>query len=1015
MKLILRLAVAVPVLLLVTGQLFAQGTVKGIATDENGEPLIGATILLVGTSRGTATDFDGNYLLENVPAGEQQIRASYTGYNDLTKTITISDGQATTLDFTLGEDVEVLDQVVVIGYGSVKKSDATGVVTAVTDEKFNRGAIVSPDLLLSGKVAGVQITPNSGEPGGKSKIRIRGGTSITAGNEPLYVIDGVPIENIAHDPGGFSVGRNPLNFLNPSDIETFTVLKDASATAIYGSRAANGVILITTKKGKAGSRPTLTYDAYYTTASVVGEPDMLEATAFRDVVTFKKPQQIENLGNASTVWFDEMLQTAVGHNHSLTFMGGSQNTGYRISAGYQELDGVVRSSSTERTNISMNMNTKLLDDKLSVNTNFKGSFTKDQFDPGQVGSAWSFDPTQPVYDPENTAFGGYFEYGGTNAPRNPVSAIEQIQDLGEYYRGLGNMQLEYKLDALLPGLSAKANLGFDITNGERKRFQPTTYLNEAVSNRTGEIKIENLIQTSKLLETWLNYKANLGESHRVDLTAGYSYQDDRREYPSLTAFNLETDAFGFNSTRGASNFEANNTVVPGRLISFFGRINYSLKDRYLITATLRRDGSSRFGEANRWGMFPSAAVAWRILEEDFAENIAGTLSDLKLRVGYGVNGNQSIEEFLYLPLYAYSDFRARYQFGYLPDGTPAFITTARPNAYDTNLKWEETTSYNIGLDFGFSNGRISGSVDYYLKRTDDLLFTVNVPAGTNLSDRVLTNIGEIENSGIELQLNAVILDSDKLNWNLNFNGAYNTNEVIAIDRISNQGILTGGISGGVGNNVQIHQVGSPVGAFFLYQHIMDSDGNPRQDNIDYNENGTTAANGDLSDIYEDLNGDGTVDDLDKRVVGQRAPKYILGLTSIFNIAGFDIAATLRSNLGNYIYNNNASSRGYFDRIDESGQNLNNLHTSVLETNFDRPQYFSDYYLEEADFLRLDNITIGYSFQPNSVFNNIRVYATGQNLLTLTNYTGLDPEVDEGIDNNPYPRARAFIFGLSLGL
>ncbi|HMQ47242.1 MAG TPA: TonB-dependent receptor [Saprospiraceae bacterium] len=1010
----LRLLVCLMGLAMTQG-LYAQGTVTGSVKDKNGEPLIGATILLSGTSKGTATDFDGNYALDGIDVGSHQVIASYTGYQDQIETVVVENGKTTTLNFSLGEDVEILEEVVVIGYGTVKKSDATGVVTSVTDEKFNKGAIVSPDLLLSGKVAGVQITPNSGEPGGKSKIRIRGGTSINASNEPLYVIDGVPIENVAHDPGGFSGGRNPLNFLNPSDIETFTVLKDASATAIYGSRAANGVILITTKKGVAGSRPTLTYDGYYTTSSIVGEPAILDAEAFRNVVTFKAPDRLEELGNTSTNWFDEMLQTATGQNHNLTFTGGGQNIGYRLSAGYQQLDGIVRSSSTERTNFSMNINNNLLDDKLIINTNFKGSFTKDQFDPGQVGAAWSFDPTQSILDPDNTAFGGYFEYGNPNAPRNPVAAIEQVLDEGRYFRGIGNMQLEYKLDGLIEGLSAKANIGFDITNGQRSRFLPTTYLNEQVSNRNGEIRIENLIQNSNLLETWLNYKKDIGEAHRVDITAGYSYQNDRREYPSLVAFDLETDVFGVNSTRPATEFEASNTVVPGRLISFFGRLNYSFDDRYLITATFRRDGSTRFGPSNRWGNFPSVALAWRILEEGFASGLNNVFSDLKLRLGYGVNGNQSIGEFLYLPLYQFSDFRARYQFGYGADGEPIYITTARPNAYDAALKWEETTSYNIGLDFGFSNGRINGSLEYYLKRTDDLLFTVNVPAGTNLSDRVLTNIGEIENSGIELQLAATLVDTRNFNWDINFNAALNDNEVIAIDRISEQGILTGGISGGVGNNVQIHQVGSPVSSFFLFKHILDENGLPRRDDIDYNENGTTAINGDLSDIYEDVNGDGSVDDLDKRVVEQPAPKYLFGLTTSFRISNFDVSATLRSNLGHYIYNNNASLRGYFDRIDESGVSLNNLHTSVLETNFTRPQYFSDYYLEDASFLRLDNISIGYTIRPANTFTSIRLYATGQNLLTLTNYTGLDPEVDNGIDNNPYPRARGFIFGVSIGL
>jgi TonB-linked SusC/RagA family outer membrane protein len=978
----------------------AQRTLSGKVTDgQTGEELFGATIIVPGTATGTISQIDGSYTL-TVSQETKTLQITYTGYTAMTVEI----GASNVIDIQMQPGVN-LQEVVVIGYGTTKKEDATGVVAAVSEKDFNRGAIVSPDQLIAGKVAGVQISTNSGEPGGQSTIRIRGGTSINASNEPLYVIDGVPIDNAPHNPGGFSGGRNPLNFLNPGDIETFTVLKDASATAIYGSRGANGVIIITTKKGKAGQAGHVTYDGYYTTASINGEPEVLDAEAFRNVVTFKAPERLEQLGNTNTDWFNQMLQTSTGHSHALSFTGGAENIGYRASIGYQQLTGIVRSSETERTNFALNYNHSLLNNKLNINANLKGSMTKDQFDPGVVGAAWSFDPTQAILDPANTAFGGYFEYGNPLAPRNPVSAIEQTQDFGRSFRGLGNIEAEYKFDDLIKGLSGKLNLGFDVTNGERKRFLPTTFVRAPVADFNGELRFENFTRTNALLDAYLVYKRDINENNRFDFTAGYSYQDFYGEFPSFRAFNLTTDIFGLNSTAPATDFEARNSVVQNRLISFFGRVNYAYKDKYLFTATLRRDGSTRFSENNRWGTFPSAAFAWRILQEDFASSLNNIFYDLKLRVGYGVTGNQEIPNFGYLPTYSLSDFRARYQFG------GDFITTARPNGYDSNLKWESTASFNAGLDFAFFNGRLNGAIEYYNKRTSDLLFTVNVPAGTNLTDRVLTNIGEVENQGVELTLNGVLLHSKSFNWDLGANIAYNRNEILAIDRVSQQGILTGGISGGVGNNIQILQVGSPVNSFFVFQHKLGADGLPLADNIDHNDDGVI----DQADIYEDTNKDGRVNDLDKRVFNAPQAPVILGITSNMSYKGFDLSFTLRGSIGNYVYNNNSSNGGYFDRLTLGATHVNNLHASAVETKFQRPQYFSDYYVEEASFLRMDNITLGYTLRPKSGLNSVRLYATAQNLFVLTNYTGLDPEVGGGIDNNPYPRARGYIFGLSLGL
>lgn len=978
----------------------AQRTITGKVTDaQTNEPLIGANILVVGTSTGTVTDFDGTYSLP-VPEGATELEFSYTGYTNQRVPL----GTSNVIDVALSAG-QVLEEVVVIGYGSVKKEDATGAVNAISSKDFNKGAIVSADQLITGKVAGVQITSNSGEPGGQTSIRIRGGTSVNASNEPLYVIDGVPIDNTPYNPGGFSSGRNPLNFLNPNDIETFTVLKDASATAIYGSRGANGVIIITTKKGKAGERNRLAYDGYYTTAQLAGEPDVFNATDFRNVVTYKAPERLAILGNSNTNWFDEVTQTATGQSHNLSFTGGATNMGYRLSAGYQSLEGVIRASKTERTNFSLNFNQTLLKDRLNINANIKGAYTRDQFDPGVVFSASTFDPTQQVYDPNNTDFGGYFEYGLAQSPRNPVSFVEQQQDFGKSFRNIGNIEFAYKFLDFIPGLSAKLNLGYDINNGERKRFQPISLNRPPFTNYYGEIRRENYTRTNSLLDFYLNYNKNFGTNHRIDFTAGYSYQDFYNEYPSFRAYNLSSDIFGFNSTTGAADFEANNYVVENKLISFFGRANYSFMDKYLLTVTVRRDGSTRFGENNRWGTFPSAAFAWRILQEDFASGLSNLFSDLKLRLGYGITGNQEIGDFRYLPTYSLSDAKARYQFG------DVFVTTARPNGYDPNLKWEQTASYNVGLDFGFAKGRINGTLDYYYKKTEDLLFTVNVPAGTNLTDRVLTNIGSVENQGVELTLNAYVIDKPDFSWNVALNGAHNTNKILSIDQVSTSGILTGGIFGGVGNNIQILQVGQPVNAFYVFQQKYGADGRPLPDNVDNNEDGVI----NQADIYEDTNGDGKVDDFDKRPFKKPAPDFIVGIGSQLNFKNFDLNFTLRGNIGNYVYNNNASNAGYYDRIAERPGFVNNVNTSVLITNFQRPQYFTDYYIEDGSFLRLDNITLGYTINKLGQNRSLRVYATGQNLFVSTKYTGLDPEVGNGIDNFPYPRSRTFIFGLSLGL
>lgn len=976
--------------------------VTGKVTDAaDGSALPGVTIIEQGTTTGTVTDLDGNY---TITVGENAVLAfSFVGYETISKEV----GNESVINVNLYPDIQQLNELVVVGYGTQEKSDVTGVVEEVSANDFNRGAIISPDQLITGKIAGVQITQNSGEPGGQTSIRIRGGTSIGVGgasNDPLFVIDGVPIDNSAFSPGGFSQGRNPLNFLDPNDIETFTVLKDASAAAIYGSRGANGVIIITTKKGKAGSEGSVSYNGYYSVAEIANELEILNAEQYRNVITAKAPERLGNLGNSNTNWYDQILQRGHGQSHSISFSGGSENVGYRASIGHQDIEGIVKTSFTKRTNLSLNYNHSLFDNKLSINGNFKGSYTKDRFDPGVVGGATAFDPTRPVYDPSNEEFGGYFEYSDPLAVDNPVSVINQTEDFGETYRSLGNIELEYKPD-FLAGLSAKLNLGYDVANGQRKRFQAST--TAAQLTNKGEIRFENSHRRNVLLETYLNYKINL-ESIRsdIDFTAGYSYQDWSNEYPGFQATQLSTNVLGSNNPDPASESIPYNAVEENRLISFFGRMNYSFGNKYLLTLTMRRDGSSRFGPLNKWGTFPSAAIGWRVLNEEFAQGLTNIFHDLKLRASYGIVGSQEIGNYRYLATYSYGDSKAQYQFG---DG---FVSTLRPNGYDLDLKWEETSSYNIGLDFGVLKGRLNGSVEYYYKHTKDLLFEVAVPAGANLTNIILTNIGEMENKGVELSLDAIAIDKTDFSWNIGVNAAFNKNEILKLDQGEDpafEGYQIGGISGGVGNNIQILKVGESVNSFYVYKHKLNENGDPLADGIDHN--GDEVIN--LADIYEDTNGDEVVNDRDRRIFEKSAPDVTLGLSSSARYKGFDLTFTLRASLGNYVYNNNASNNGYYNRVREAAPY--NLHSSVLVNDFTTPQFFSDVYVEDASFLRMDNLTLGYTIPKFSEKLNLRVYGTAQNLFVLTDYNGIDPEVFSGIDNNLYPRSRTFIIGVNLDL
>lgn len=1002
-KFYLLLSRYLTVLLLLTATVaMAQNrTVTGKVTSSgDGSAIPGVSIIVKGTSNGVSSDADGNF---SITAGPNDILVfSFIG---MTKQEIVV-GNQTSISVAMTEDLTQLSEVVVVGYGVQEKKDVTGVVTAVKTESFNKGAIASPDQLISGKIAGVQITQNSGEPGGGSTIRIRGGTSISAGNEPLYVIDGIPVDNV-----GFPGGRNPLNFINANDIETFTVLKDASAAAIYGSRAANGVIIITTKRGKAGSAPQVTYDGYFTVSSVAKKLDVFNAEEYRNLVSAYSPSAIIDSIDpvASTDWQDEVLRTATGQSHNISLTGGSEKTGYRLSVGNFQLDGIIKTSSTERTSLMFGFDQKLLNEDLTISANIKTSQTKDRYNGGGIGGANNMAPTQPIYD-NTSPYGGFWEWTAPLGTKNPVAEIELTKHNGSAYRTNGNIQFDYKFSSLVPGLRANLNLGTDIINSQRKFFQPSYLRSQVTGGNLGEIQLETIRRTTPLLEFYLNYENRIESiDAKYDVTAGYSYQDFISDQYGSNGRELESNDYLYNDPSVAGVTAAWSNPQESRLISFFGRVNFAVKDKYMLTASVRRDGSSRFGPSNRWGFFPAVALGWRIYDEKFFEPLQNSLSSLKLRVSYGVNGNQEFGNYLFLSTYGLSNTFAQYQLG------DAFYRTLRPTGVDPSIKWEQTESLNIGLDFGVLNDRITGELEFYNKDTKDLLFVVNVPAGTNVTNRVLTNIGSVRNRGIELTLNSVVMDKGDFSWNLGVNVAHNKNTIISLDGSDDpnfKGYESGGISGGVGNNIQVLKVGYPVGTFRVYKHKY-ANGKPLVDGVDHNEDGFIND----ADMYEDVSGDGQVNDEDRRPGKNANPKVLLGLTSNMTYKNFDLSFTLRGSFGNYAYNNVASANAFYGKIQGFTISPENMPVSVLNTNFSDPQFFSDYYVENASFVRMDNITLGYSVKQFSKAK-IRVYATAQNLFVLTKYSGIDPEfsggISGGIDNNAYPRSRSFVFGVNIG-
>ena len=870
-----------------------------------------------------------------------------------------------------------IEQVVLIGYGAKKKTDLTGSITAISAKDFNEGSVNSPEQLIQGKASGIQITTNSGAPGAGSTIRIRGGASLNASNDPLIVIDGVPLDN-----NGISGASNPLALINPNDIESFNILKDASATAIYGSRASNGVIIITTKRGKTGKLKA----TYTTTTSVydkMGTVEMLSADQFRDVVNSKAANNYKLLlGKSNTNWQKEIYQTAVGFDNTLSLSGGVKGLPYRLSLGYLNQDGIIKTNNIERSTASLNLNPKFFDNHLDINFNLKGTYVENRFkDDGAVGAAVVFDPTQSVFAPGFENYGGYFEWldstgtPNTNGTKNPLSMLNQRYDLSYVSRVLGNIQFDYKMH-FLPELRANLNLGYDYSDSNGN----TTVLPTAATEyyRKGSYRRYTQEKKNKLLEFYLNYTKDISAINSlVDITAGYSYQDWQRSEP----FAPTSYGNGTMNPQTGNDFFTQNT-----LISYFARLNYTFDKKYLLTASVRRDASSRFSEDNRVGYFPSVALAWRIDQENFIKN-TNVFSTLKLRVGWGQTGQQDINnnDYPYLARYVQSNSGAQYQIG------DVFYNTLRGAGYDKNIKWETTTTKNLGLDFGFLNNRINGSIEVYEKETKDLLSVVPVPAGANLTNLLLTNVGDMRNRGVEFNMGVEAIKNENFSWEFNLNATHYKSE---ITNLASTSVLTGGISGGTGSTIQVHAEGYQPNAFYVYQQVYNQEGKP------------------IEGVYVDRNGDGIINSGDLYQYKSPAPELLLGFSSRFTYKNWDLGFTMRASFGNYVYNNQASQFGNLSGI-KANNYLQNIHTSYLDTQFDTPQYFSDYYVENGSFLRMDNINIGYNF-PSFINENskLRVFGSVQNAFLITNYSGLDPEVFNGIDNNLYQRPRVYSIGLN---
>lgn len=963
-------------------QLMAQTrTIKGEVTDaQNGEALIGATVIVEGEKGGTVTDFDGNFSLQ-VSSSAKKIKVSYIGYID--KVLSVSDNMKVKLE----SDSKALADVVVIGYGTARKSDLTGSVATVKSKEFNKGLVSSPEQLINGKVSGVQIMSNSGSASAGSTIRVRGGASLNASNDPLIVLDGVPLEQ-----GGISGNSsNFLSMINPSDIESMTVLKDASSTAIYGSRASNGVIIITTKKGQQGAVKVNfnTTNSLQTRAQMV---DMLSRDEFVNVINqFGTDNQKSLLGTANTDWNDEVYRTAFGTDNNLSVSGSIDKwLPFRVSVGYYNQSGLVRKDNVERWTGNVVLTPSFFQDHLKLTINAKGTLNNNSFNNGgAVWAAATFNPTIPVYS-GNDKYGGYNEaLDADGVPvnagvRNPRGLVDLYDSKSKVSRFIGSMDVDYKVH-FLPDLKLHATVGADYAKGDGTVYVPAyaaQSYNKDESLGGSDYKYGPQKNENRLLTLYANYAKYFEDiKSNVDLTAGYDYQ----YWKSTTPLYYTKSAAGTNlSTVKASDYRH-------VMLSYYGRINYSFDGKYLLTATVRRDASSRFSKDTRWGTFPSVALGWTLTEEPWLKN-QKVLSNLKLRASYGVTGQQEgIGNYNYLPVYTYS-----------VTGAEAFINgqyinTYRPEAYVSDLKWETTTSWNFGLDFGFLDGRIGGAIDFYTRKTKDLLASVPTAAGTNFSKTILTNVGNVDSKGIEVSLNATPIQTKDWEWNLSYNFTWQNMKV------KNLSLIKGGSQTNVkvGPSIDAYQFqvlseGYEPYMFYVYHQLYDSKtGKP------------------IEGAYADLNNDGEINESDLYRYHSPAPKYIMGLSTSLRYKQLTLGMSFRANIDNYVYNGMGMSTGAFETVSYNNSQLNNLNTSFLKTGFKTRQYLSDYYVENASFLKLDNLSLSYNVGKINKWASLTVSAMVQNVFTITGYSGTDPEVPNGMDNSFYPRPRTY--SVSLGL
>ena len=976
------------------GAFAQQITVKGLVKDNTGEPVIGANVVVKGTTNGTITDFDGNFEFKANPG--ETIVISFIGYQT-------QELPATTdfMNIVLLDDSELLSEVVIIGYGVAKKNDLTGSVTAIKPDEMNKGLVTNAQDMMQGKIAGVNVTSASGTPGAGATIRIRGGSSLNASNDPLIVIDGLAMDN-----NGVKGLSNPLSMVNPSDIESFTVLKDASATAIYGSRGSNGVIIITTKKGRSDSKPSIAYNGNVSVSTKKKTIDVMDGDQYRQFIAnmygIDSPAYAA-LGKANTDWQSEIYRAAISTDHNITISGGLKNMPYRISLGYTNQQGILKTSDFQRYTASVNVSPSFFDDHLKVNLNAKAMIAKTSYaNTEAVSAAVWMDPTQSVRDDREQFknFGGYFQWLGSGAAlndptwdktynslatKNPVALLEQQDKKADSKTFIGNAEFDYKVHGF-EDLRLHMNLGGDFSKGEETTVISPQSSTNAYYGWDGWDKSEKY---NLMFNAYAQYMKDFNDAHHFDIMGGYEWQHFRQE-GSYDGYGLYPST---NTEKPGQQTEHKLTVwkTENYLVSFFGRANYSLLDRYLLTATVRYDGSSRFKD--HWALFPSFAFGWKVKEEAFLKDV-DALTDLKVRLGYGQTGQQEgIGNYNYFASYNVNQSPD----SYYPLGNNGQLN--RPDAYNADLTWETTTTYNAGLDFGFMDNRITGSLDYYFRKTTDLLNTVYVAAGSNFRNQVTSNIGSLENTGFEASLNVKPVVTDDWYWDLGFNLTYNKNEITELIGEEGYYVATGGISAGTGNTCQAHAVGHPASSFYVFQQVYDEKGMP------------------IEGVYVDRNADGIINQDDKYFYKSPNAPWTAGLTSKLQYKDWDFSFSLRASFDNYVFNDLEAGTSCVSssQIWAPSEYLSNRPLNVLGKNWQTyDNVLSDYFVQNASFLKCDNITLGYSFDKLlGAKIGGRVYATASNVFTITKYKGIDPEVGGGIDNSLYPRPFSALVGLSL--